>query len=214
MSLMTRWLFIVLAVCAAPATLAKGSAEAGATKTAVCLACHGANGNSVNPVWPSLAGQNPAYLSEQLKAFKSTARINSAGLMTGIAAALSDQDIEDLAAYYSQQTPAGQEADPSSVQSGEKLYRGGDRRRNIPACTACHGPVGLGNPAAAYPALRAQHAAYVAKELNDYATGQRYAKNAKGESQGGGNAVIMDAIAARLSVDDMKSLASFVQGMR
>ena len=214
MSPMTRWLCIVLAVCAAPATLAKGSAEAGATKTPVCVACHGPNGNSVNPLWPVLAGQNSNYISAQLKYFHANQRINSGGLMVGIASTLQDQDIEDLALYYSQQTPTGQEADPSTVAAGEKLYRGGDRARHIPACIACHGPAGLGNPAAGYPALRAQHAEYVAKELSDYAAGQRYSKNDKGESAGDGNAVIMNTIASRLSVDDMKSLASYVQGMR
>jgi cytochrome c553 len=214
MSLMTRWLCIVLAVCAAPAIMAKGSAEAGATKGAVCAACHGPSGNSSNPLWPTLAGQDASYLSDQIKLFRSSQRINSAGVMTGMTASLSDQDIEDLALYFSQQTPVGQEADPSTVQAGQKLYRGGDRTRNIPACTACHGPVGVGNPAAGYPALRAQHAQYVAKELTDYAGGLRYAKNAKGDSTGGANAVIMSTIAARLTVDDIKSLASFVQGMR
>jgi cytochrome c553 len=214
MSLMMRWLCIVLAVCAAPAIMAKGSADAGATKAATCIACHGPNGNSSNPLWPTLAGQDASYLSEQLKMFRGAQRINSAGVMTGMTASLSDQDIEDISVYFSGQTPAGQEADPSTVQAGEKLYRGGDRTRNIPACTACHGPVGVGNPAAGYPALRAQHVQYVAKELTDYASGARYSKNAKGDSQGGANAQIMSTIAARLTVDDIKNVASFVQGMR
>ncbi len=214
MSTMTRWVCLMIAICAAPLSLAKGSAEAGAAKTAVCVACHGPNGNSVNPLWPSLAGQNAVYIQGQLKAFKGMVRINSQGIMVGIAATLSDQDMEDLAAYYSQQTPTGGSADPSSWQAGENLYRGGDRAHKIPACTACHGPVGLGNPEAGYPALRAQHAEYVAKELTDYAAGQRYTKNDKGETLGGGNAAIMNTIASRLSPDDMQHVGSFVQGLR
>jgi cytochrome c553 len=165
-------------------------------------------------LWPSLAGQNAAYLAMQLKSFRSSIRINSQGIMTGIAAPLSDQDIEDLALYYSQQTPAGLEADPSTWKSGDKLYRGGDPGRKIPACVACHGPVGLGNPEAGWPALRAQHAEYLAKQLSDYAAGQRYTRNSKGESQGGNDALIMDTIAAQLSTVDVHNLASYVQGMR
>jgi len=214
MSRMSLWVSFILCLCAAPLSLAEGSAEAGVAKSATCAACHGPNGNSANPLWPSLAGQNAAYLSAQLKSFRSSTRINSQGVMTGMAAPLSDQDIEDLALYYSQQTPAGLEADPSSWKSGDKLYRGGDRERKIPACVACHGPVGLGNPEAGWPALRAQHAEYVAKQLGDYAAGQRYARNSKGESQGGNDALIMDTIAALLSSDDMHNLASYVQGMR
>ena len=95
-------------------------------------------------------------------------------LMQPIAATLSDEDINDLAVYYSTQTPTGLEADPSYWKAGEQLYRVGDRARNIPACVACHGPAGAGNPAAGYPALRAQHAVYTVKQLNEYASGTRY----------------------------------------
>jgi cytochrome c553 len=211
---MTRWAWLVLAVCAAPLAVAKGTADAGATKSATCVACHGANGNSANPLWPSLAGQNAAYLAGQLKHFKANARINSNGVMTGLAAPLSDQDIEDLAAYFSMQTPVGLEADPSYWQAGQKLYRGGDTARAIPACMACHGPSGRGNPEAGYPALRAQHSEYVVKQLTDYAAGKRYTSNDKGDSNGGPNAAIMATIAQRLSPQDMRDLASYVQGLR
>ena len=211
---MTRWVWLVLAVSAAPFAMAKGSAETGATKSATCVACHGANGNSVNPLWPSLAGQNAAYLASQLKHFKANARINSNGVMIGLVAPLSDQDIEDLAAFFSLQTPSGLEADPSYWQAGQTLYRGGDSSRAIPACMACHGPSGSGNPAAGYPALRAQHSEYVVKELNDYASGKRYSNNDKGDTTGGLNAAIMDTIAQRLSPQDIRNLASYVQGLR
>jgi len=210
----TRWVCLLLAITTTPLTLAKGSAEAGASKAVTCTACHGPNGNSANPLWPSLAGQNAAYLIAQLKHFKSNARINSNGVMTGLAAPLNDQDIEDLASYFSAQTPAGLEADPSYWQAGQKIYRGGDAARAIPACMACHGPSGRGNPAAGYPALRAQHSQYIAKELTDYAGGKRYTSNAKGDSEGGPNAAIMDTIAQRLSQEDMRNLASYVQGLR
>jgi cytochrome c553 len=211
---MTRWIGLLLAVCTAPLALADPSAEAGATKSATCAACHGPNGNSANPLWPSLAGQNAAYLAGQLKHFKANARTNSNGVMPGLAAPLSDQDIQDLAAYFSQQTPAGLEADPSYWQAGQKLYRGGDSSRAIPACMACHGPSGRGNPEAGYPALRAQHSQYVVKELTDYAAGKRYTLNEKGDSSGGPNAAIMGTVSQRLSPEEMRNLASYVQGLR
>jgi cytochrome c553 len=198
----------------APVVMAAGSAEAGATKAAACLACHGANGNSTNEQWPSLAGQNATYIRSQLKAFHDKTRLDSMNLMPPMAAPLSDQDMDDLAAYFSQQTPTGLEADPSYWKAGQQLYRGGDRARNIPACMACHGPVGRGNPAAGYPALRAQHAVYTVKQLTDYAGDKRYTRNDKGDSSGGPNAEIMHTIAGTLTAEDMRNLASYVQGMR
>jgi cytochrome c553 len=209
-----RLLWLVPALVAAPLVLAKGSADAGATKAATCIACHGANGNSVNAQWPSLAGQNAAYVARQLKLFHDKQRLDSSGLMPPMAAPLSDQDIEDVAAYFATQTPTGLEADPSYWQAGEKLYRGGDRARQIPACMACHGPVGAGNPAAGYPALRAQHSVYTIKQLTDFAAGMRYGKDAKGDSSGGAYAQIMQTVASRLTQEDMRNLASYIQGMR
>jgi len=211
---MTRWAGLMLAILAAPGAIAAGSAEAGAAKAATCVACHGAGGNSVNDQWPNLAGQNAAYIVGQLKHFHDKTRINDNGVMAGMAAALSDQDMQDLGAYFAQQTPVGLEADPSYWQAGEKLYRGGDSARAIPACMACHGPVGRGNPAAGYPMLRAQHAVYTMQQLGDYAADKRYTRNDKGDSNGGPNAEIMHTIASRLTQQDIRNVASYVQGMR
>lgn len=202
---------------AAPAAqVAKGSAEAGAAKATTCSACHGPNGNSLNPEWPVLAGQNASYVSEQLQLFKTSLRPNS--LMLPIIASLSEQDFLDLGAYFAAQTPQGGEADPSYWQAGEKLYRGGDQARGIPGCIACHGPVGRGNPAAAYPALRAQHSVYTVKQLNDYATQSRYVKDEQGRAKLDANlqarAQMMTTIAARLTPEDRRNLASYIQGMR
>jgi cytochrome c553 len=199
---------------AAPLAWSKGSVEAGATKATPCVACHGVNGNSVNPEWPRLAGQNAAYVTAQLKAFHDKLRNDPTGLMPPMAAPLSAQDIEDLSAYFAAQTPTGLEADPSYWQAGEKLYRGGDRARHIPACMACHGPVGRGNPAAGYPALRAQQSVYTVKQLTEYAAGARYTKDAGGASSGGANSEIMHTIAGLLTQEDIRNLASYVQGMR
>jgi len=208
-------IFVIgLSTLVSATALADGSAEAGATKASTCVACHGANGNSTNEQWPSLAGQNAAYIKLQLKAFHDKTRLDSLNMMPAMAAPLSDQDMDDLAAYFALQTPSGLEADPSYWKAGQQLYRGGDRNRNIPACMACHGPVGRGNPGAGYPALRAQHAVYTVKQLTDYATDKRYTRNDKGDSSGGPNSEIMHTIASTLTPEDMRNLASYVQGMR
>ncbi len=195
-------LAVVAGVSLSAYVFAQGSAAAGAAKAAVCLACHGPNGNSVNPEWPSLAGQGVRYLAEQLRLFRDAKRTNP--VMMPLAMGLSDQDIEDLAAYYAAQTPTGLEADPSYWQAGQKVYRAGDTTNEIPACIACHGPVGRGNVPAGYPALRAQHAVYTQKQLMDYATGVR----------AGPKADIMRTIAQRMTPEDIRNVASYIQGMR
>jgi cytochrome c553 len=187
-----------------------GKVADGATKSAVCSACHGPNGNSVNPDWPRLAGQSAVYIAEQLRLFRSGARANP--VMMPLASSLSDQDINDLAVYYEAQTPLGLEADPSYWQAGEALYLRGDRPHEVPACVACHGPVGRGNLAAGYPALRAQQSVYVIKQLNDYASGARY--TGTNAAQATPNAIMMFTIAKRLTPEQMRNVASYVQGMR
>jgi cytochrome c553 len=187
-----------------------GKAADGAAKTAVCSACHGPNGNSANPDWPRLAGQNAVYIAEQLRLFRSGARANPT--MMPLATGLSDQDIADIAVYYEAQTPLGLEADPSYWQAGEALYLRGDAAHEVPACIACHGPVGRGNLAAGYPALRAQQSVYVVKQLNDYASGARY--SGEHPAQATPNAIMMFTIAKRLSPEQIRDVASYVQGMR
>jgi cytochrome c553 len=190
---------------------ADGSAQQGAAKAAVCTACHGPNGNSTNPQWPKLAGQNAVYIDEQLHLFKAAVRNNP--VMMPMGTTLSDKDMADLSLYYEGQTPVGGEADPSYWQAGEALYRTGDASREIPACIACHGPVGRGNLASGYPALRAQFAEYVVKQLTDYASGARYAGGGPGKPQSR-NGVMMTTIAKRLTPEDIRNVASYVQGMR
>jgi cytochrome c553 len=199
---------------AAPAApldpFADGKADAGATKAAVCAACHGPNGNSANPAWPRLAGQSAVYLAEQLRLFRSGGRANP--VMMPMATSLSDRDIDDIAVYYEAQTVTGLEADPSYWQSGQALYVRGDPAHEIPACVACHGPAGRGNLAAGYPALRAQESVYVVKQLGDYASGARYAgSNPSAVSR---NGVMMFTIAKRLSPEQIRDVASYLQGMR
>jgi cytochrome c553 len=191
-----------------------GSPEAGAKIAGtVCVACHGDKGNSINPDWPSLAGQNAAYLRQQLVMFKSKHRNNP--LMQPIVDPLSEQEFADVAAYYSAQTPAGLEADPSFWKAGASLYSSGDPARNIPACTACHGPAAQGNPAAGYPALRAQHSKYTVKQLQDYISQNRYRDPADASKvHSTPNSVMMSTIASRLTPEDIRNLASYLQGLR
>ena len=196
------------AVAAFPFT--SGKAENGATKAAVCTACHGPAGNSTNPEWPRLAGQNAVYVAQQLRLFRSGVRANP--IMQPLAASLKDQDISDLAVYFQAQTPQGLEADPSYWQSGEALYVRGDSAHRVPACIACHGPVGRGNLGSGYPALRAQQSVYVVKQLNDYAKGTRYTGNNPAAATP--NAVMMFSIAKQLTAEQVRDVASYVQGMR
>jgi cytochrome c553 len=185
-----------------PALAVSGDPEAGAQKVAVCGACHGPNGNSVNPEWPNLAGQHASYIAAQLALFKQGARTNV--VMSPNAMLLSEQDMADVAAYFSRQPLAGLEADPSLYAAGERLYRNGDVSRGLPACMACHGPEGKGNGPAQYPSLRAQHSLYTYAQLKAYASGERKpAANA-----------MMQAIAPKLTDEEMRALASYLQGLR
>jgi len=196
------WFVCILAASSLAGPASAGDAALGAQKAAVCSACHGMTGASINPEWPNLAGLGEPYIVTQIQAFKAGKRVNP--LMTPMAAALMDGDMEDLAAHFSRQTPAGLEADPSNWKEGEKLYRGGDKGRGIPACIACHGPQGRGNGPAKYPALRAQHAVYTYNQLKAFKDGTRTAA---------GND-IMQAVTDRMTDPEMRALASYVQGLR
>lgn len=185
-------------------SLIEGSAEKGKTLAMTCGACHGMQGNSMNPSWPNLAGQGAPYILAQLKAFKNGAR--SEPLMLGPAAILSEQDMQDLAVYFESLPTAAQTvANASLVHQGEALYRGGDKADATAACMACHGPTGSGNPTAKYPALRGQHATYTAKQLRDYASGIRTTD---------GKTRVMREIAETLSKDEIEALSSYIQGLK
>jgi cytochrome c553 len=127
-----KWFGCVLTSLAIAGSASAGDAAIGAQKAAVCGACHGITGSSVNPEWPNLAGQGEAYVVAQLQSFQQGARSNP--LMTPMAVPLKEEDMKDLGAHFAQQTPGGLEADPSNWKAGEKIYRGGDPGRGIPAC--------------------------------------------------------------------------------
>jgi cytochrome c553 len=185
------------------AAAAEGSAEAGRAKSVTCAACHGADGNSVTPDWPMLAGQHATYIVRQLRAFKSGERTDVT--MKPFADLLSEQDMLDVAAYFAAQKPTPKGADPALVGLGQQIYRGGVPARGVAACIACHGPEGNGNPLAAYPRVGGQHAAYVTKQLNAYASGDRRSDVDLNQ--------MMRNVAGELFEDEIRALASYVQGL-
>ncbi len=218
-------LLIAMATGASAESLVDGSIEAGQSKSLTCAACHGTEGNSMNPLWPNLAGQNANYIVAQLNAFKSIdgePAKRSDPLMGPMALPLTDQDMNDLAVYFeslpaaanSVRTPqemslTQEQKDELTIDSviaaGEALYRAGDVDRKIPACMSCHGPSGRGNPAATYPSLHGQHATYTAKQLRDYRSGARTSDDPTEQ---------MREIAQRLTDVEIEVIASYIQGLK
>ena len=183
---------------------AEGDAAAGQSKAAICAACHGADGNSMVPQWPKLAGQHAAYLERQTQLIKDGAR--PVPEMTGIVAGLNEQDFADLAAYFSSQKNNGGVADEALKEQGERLWRAGNAETGVPACMACHGPGGEGNPLAGYPALAGQHSVYTGKMLERFRAGENW-----GEKDASSH--VMNGAAAELSDGEIAALASFIQGL-
>ena len=182
-----------------------GDAEAGKARAAVCMACHGPDGNSVNPEWPTLAGQHTSYIVDQLKAFQEGRRQNV--LMSPMAMGLTPDDMANLAAYYASQTTQTSEVDPAIADHGRRLYYAGDTERGIPACAACHGPTGRGNGPAGMPMLSGQRSGYTVKQLKEYADGTRVSPSEVKNS-------MMQQTASMLTPEDMVALAGFIQGLK
>lgn len=192
----------LLALCSTIAAFAAGDYQAGQEKSTVCAACHGEKGISVNPAWPSLAGQHAAYLAKQLNDFKK-AQNREAPTMTALVANLSEQDINDLAAFYAS-LPLPEGITPKQyLKRGEQLYRGGDFSKHITACIACHGPSGQGNAQANFPVLSGQQAAYTIQQLQAF----------KDKKRSNDLNSIMRDISARMSADDMQAVANYVAGL-
>jgi cytochrome c553 len=166
----------------------------------VCAACHGADGNSVASANPTLAGQHQKYLYSQLKAFKAGTRKNP--IMMGMAAPLSDDDMWNVTAYFSQQKVKPREATDKSLQAlGKKVYRVGNPATGVPACMACHAPNGAGMPDQ-FPRVSSQHAGYIVKQLNDFKAGTDRQHPT------------MSDVASRMSDAEMKAVADYISGLR
>ena len=157
----------------------------------------------MNPAWPSLAGQHVKYLVDQLEAYVNQQRSDVG--MQQYASMLSEQDMLDVSAWYAEQTMAPKGADPGLVDTGERIYRGGIPEREIPACIACHGPRGQGNPLSGYPSVSHQHATYLATTLRDYRAGNRTSDAELNQ--------MMRNVAEMLLDDEIDALASYMQGL-
>lgn len=191
----------VLFIAVAAGAQAAGDAKAGQAKAGVCFGCHGVNGNSTNPVWPKLNAQHVKYLEKQLVDFKSGKRKDP--IMNGQAAALSNQDMSDLAAFFAKQSATMGQADKAKVALGEKIYRGGNSAKGVAACIGCHGPTGTGNPPAGFPRISGQHADYMVKTLKDFRSGAR-ANDLNG---------MMHNVAAKMSDKEIEAVASYMSGL-
>jgi len=183
-------------------TVAKADpAKAQQIVNTVCIACHGADGNSPVAANPKLASQHPDYLNKQLANFKSGERKNP--IMTGMVAALTPEDMKNLAAYFGGQKQAPAAAkDKALVAQGEKIYRGGIAAMGVPACSGCHGPAGSGIPAM-FPRLAGQHGEYIETQLKNFRSGER--ANDPGK--------MMQTVAIRMSDQDMKAVAEYISGL-
>lgn len=193
----------ILGLAIAGPVAAQGNASAGQAKSMVCAGCHGADGNSFNPEWPSLAGQHAVYIAKQLSDFKAGDRSNP--LMSGQAMGLSDEDMQDLAAYFAslKAKPTGK-ASAEKVELGEALYRGGNTASGVTACAACHGPAGSGNAPAKFPALAGQHAAYTTAQIKAFRSGER-ANDLNG---------MMGDIAKKMTDAEIEAVSQYIQGLR
>jgi len=192
-----------------------GDAQAGATKAAACAACHGADGNSSDPQYPKLAGQAERYIARQLALYKTGERQNP--IMMGFAAPLSPQDMRDIGAHFASQKVVPGVADETAIAAGayqgrkfyevgEQLWRSGDAARGLPACMACHGPTGHGNPGPPYPAIAGQHAGYTRKQLEAFRAGTVYGQGPNANS-------VMAGVAKYLTDEEIGSLATYIEGL-
>ena len=193
---------LLVAFVSALFLLAAGDPKSGESKVAVCSACHGADGNSVVGLWPSLAGQNEKYLLKQLRLVKSGDRVIDS--MVGLLDNLEDSDLEDISAFYASQKNKVGQVEESKLELGRKLYYAGNLEKGVPSCSACHSPRGQGNGPAAYPLLSGQQPDYVAKALKDYRSGARINEDPS---------KIMAAIAYKLDDTEIEALSSFVHGL-
>lgn len=202
MKTLLKSVVMVAGIALASGVSAAGDVEAGKNASALCAGCHGADGNSAVPNFPKLAGQGQKYLLKQLNDIKTGKR--QVVEMTGILDGFSDQDLENLAAYFSAQNPTGGQAKKELVKAGEALYRGGNPATKIAACTACHGPSGKGVELASFPRLSGQHADYIATQLKKFRSGER---------ANDGDTRMMRSVAALLSDKEIEAVASYISGL-
>ncbi|NKN32839.1 c-type cytochrome [Marichromatium bheemlicum] len=208
--MMKTWLISVsaAAVLMSGAASAAGGFELGDPKAgeakanAICQACHAADGNSIVPLWPKLAGQHPEYAYKQMMQFKNGERYNVQ--MTPMAMPLTEQEVRDVVTYYSQQVQTGGVADRELAALGQKIYRAGNPKSGVPACSGCHGPAGMGQALSKFPRLAGQHADYVKQTLEHFRQGER-ANDPNG---------MMRGVTARMTDQEIAAVAQYIQGLR
>ena len=194
---------VVLSVGLTAMAHGAGDPQAGGENAAVCAGCHGQGGaKPVMGVYPKLSGLGEKYLYNQLVAIKEGERVIPE--MTGMLGSMSDQDLQDLAAYFNEQAMVVSQADPELADQGAAVYRGGNMATGVPACAGCHAPNGNGNEPAGYPALGGQNAEYVTKQLKAYREGARST---------GANAAIMMDVASKLTDAEIEAVSSYISGL-
>lgn len=200
---MNKWIFAAIFMLGGlnNVALAEGDAAAGQAISAACIACHGADGKAIQPAYPNLAGQHASYLAKQLKEYRDGDRVNA--LMSGQAANLSDQNILDLAAYFSQMDKIEGVASEDNLTLGMNIYRGGITSAGVAACAACHGPAGQGNPGAVWPIISGQNAQYSADQLRYFRSGER---------ANDPNAM-MRGVAKRMTDEEIDAVANYIAGL-
>ncbi|WKT60679.1 c-type cytochrome [Microbulbifer thermotolerans] len=198
---------------AAPVVMAAGDPAAGKAKATACAACHGAEGNSLAPAFPKIAGLGEKYLAKQLMDIKSGAR--QVPQMIGQLDNFNEQDLQDLAAYFASQPVqlSGSKAISVTLNNGEsvdglmlgrELFRAGNPETGVPACMGCHSPTGKGNAPAGYPRLSGQYAEYVETQLKAFRAGTR---------TNDGDTRVMRSVAKQLSDAEITALANYVAGL-
>ncbi len=207
---MMKRAFIFAAVLCGLASFASaaGDADKGQGQAAACGACHGQDGNSPAAAFPKLAGQGQRYLLKQMQDIVSGAR--QVPQMAGQLDPLSEQDMENIAAFYASQTISIGAAAPDLVELGESIYRSGIAAKGVAACTACHSPTGQGNAAAAYPLLGGQHADYIAAQLKAFRTGADQPELGRTND---GDARMMRDTAALMSDLEIEAVSSYISGL-
>ncbi len=202
----------VLALLFGSSMMVSGSIEAGditagAQKAAQCAACHGKDGNSIDPQWPKLAGQNEKYLLKQIEDFRAGAKEAGKGRagaqMAALWAGVSDEDAKNISAFFAAQATQLGAVKSEFVDLGKKIYFQGDAERGVPACSACHGINGKGLDAAGYPGVSGQYPEYAIKQLKAFASAERSNDN---------NGIMRD-IAVRMSDAQIEAVAHFMLGL-
>lgn len=181
--------------------VAAGDPAAGQAKAAVCAACHGADGKAILPAYPNLSGQHASYLAKQLTDYRDGDRVNA--LMSGQATNLSDEDIQDLAAYYASLPKHENIASEENLTLGEDIYRGGITSAGVAACAACHGPAGMGNPGAVWPVISGQSVQYTSDQLKYFRSGERANDPAS----------MMRGVSKRMTDEEIEAVSNYIAGL-